>query len=253
MRFQLPALTSKILLWCCALSIATSAMAAEPSKKSVETKKAATKDKVAKKDDPYAWKTLFDGKTLKGWKTPEFFSDGKVTVDKKSIILGKGDGVTGVAYKGKPLRTNYEIAFQAKRLDGNDFFGTVTIPVGKEHCSVVIGGWGGQLIGISSIDGFDASENMTTTDYNFKKDVWYTIRVRTSDTRIETWIDKKQVIDVRRANSGFDTRFEVEDCAPLGFASWNTKGAIRNIRVRKLRPEEIKAAAKLRKNEYEDL
>ena len=42
---------------------------------------------------------------------------------------------------------------------------------------MIIGGWGGHLVGISSVDYFDASENMTTSDYPFKSQTWYTIRV----------------------------------------------------------------------------
>ena len=191
-------------------------------------------------------------KTLKGWKTPDFFSEGKVSVADGCIILGEGNGVTGITYAGKPPRTNYEIQFQAKRLKGEDFFGSVTVPVGKEHCSVIIGGWGGNLVGISSVDYFDASENSTTGDYPFKNKVWYTIRVRTSDQRIEAWVDKDQVIDQLRPDHKFDVRFEIADCCPLGIASWNTESAIRNIKIRKLRPEEVKAAAKPREGESED-
>lgn len=205
-----------------------------------------------KKKDPYAWQPLFDGKTLKGWKTPNFYSEGKVSIADGCIILGEGNGITGISFDGKPPRTNYEIEFQAKRLKGDDFFGTVTVPVGKEHCSVIMGGWGGHLVGISSVDYFDASENNTTRDYSFKKDTWYTIRVRISDVRIEAWIDKDQVIDLRRENHKFDVRFEIEDCSPLGIASWCTEAAIRNIQLRELRPEEVQDAAKLREGEAED-
>lgn len=237
------------------LMMVTLGVAAEEKKAETKTstvKNITAKNKTDKKKDPYAWRSLFDGKTLKGWKTPDFFSDGKVKVADGCIILGEGSGITGVAFAGKPPKTNYEIEFQAKRLKGEDFFGTVTVPVGKNHCSVVIGGWGGHLIGISSVDYFDASENSTTRDYELKSKIWYTIRVRTSDKRIEVWIDKKLVIDQLRAGHKFDVRFEVEDCCPLGFASWCTEAAIRKVRLRKLRPKEVKAAAKQREGEIED-
>ena len=92
---------------------------AEEKKQASETSSA----KVSAKKDPYAWKPLFDGKTLKGWKTPNFYSDGKVSVADGCIILGEGNGITGIKFDGKPPRTNYEIEFQAKRLKGEDFFG----------------------------------------------------------------------------------------------------------------------------------
>ena len=41
----------------------------------------------AEKPDPYQWQSLFDGKTLKGWKIPEFGGEGKVHVEDGAIVL----------------------------------------------------------------------------------------------------------------------------------------------------------------------
>ena len=44
------------------------------------------------------------------------------------------------------------------------------------HATLILGGWGGSLIGISSIDDFDASENETGDDaYIFEDNQWYDI------------------------------------------------------------------------------
>jgi hypothetical protein len=37
---------------------------------------------------------------------------------------------------------------------------------------------------------------------------------------------------------------ECELCRPLGIATWATKGAVRNLRVRALKPEEVRAVQK---------
>jgi hypothetical protein len=48
---------------------------------------------------------------------------------------------------------NYEIKLEAKKVTGNDFFCGMTFPVGDSFCSFIVGGWGGPVVGLSSIDG----------------------------------------------------------------------------------------------------
>jgi hypothetical protein len=203
--------------------------------------------KDAKKPDPYAWQILFDGKTLEGWKAPKFGGEGEVKVSDGTIVLGLGEGITGVTWQGKPPRTNFEISLEGIRLDGNDFFATTTFPVGDSYASLVTGGWGGTVVGISNVDYYDAGDNITTKFFDFKKKQWYTIRIRVSDARIEAWVDKEQIVDLPREGHKFNTRFEVDASQPLGVASWCTKGAVRNIRLRLLKPEEVAAAAAKKK------
>jgi hypothetical protein len=40
-------------------------------------------------------------------------------------------------------------------------------------CTLICGGWGGTLVGLSSIDDLDASENPTATIKEFKEKTWY--------------------------------------------------------------------------------
>ncbi|MCX7428631.1 MAG: DUF1080 domain-containing protein [Planctomycetia bacterium] len=225
-----------------------SAFAEEPKASKAEDAKEKPKADAAKdqekKPDPHAWKSLFDGKTLDGWKVPVFGGDGEVKVADGTIVLGLGQGVTGATWQGKPPRTNFELSLEGVRLDGNDFFATTTFPVGESYCSLVVGGWGGTVVGISNVDYYDAGDNVTTKFFDFKKNRWYTIRIRVSDARIEAWIDKEQLVDLPREGHKFNTRFEVDANQPLGVASWCTKGAVRNIRLRLLKPEEVAAAAK---------
>jgi hypothetical protein len=188
-----------------------------------------------------SWRSLFDGKTLDGWRVPKFGADGKVEVQDGRILIGMGSMMTGIARSGDVLRDNYELALEGMRLDGSDFFCTTTFPVGKEYCSLVVGGWGGSLVGLSSIDGADASQNMTMSSMTLKDHQWYPVRIRVSESAIEAWINGKKVVDQSRDGHTFSVRIECADCRPLGLSTWATAGAVRNIRVRPLLPEEIQA------------
>ncbi len=190
----------------------------------------------AEKPDPYAWKDLFDGKTLEGWKTPEFGGEGEVRVEDGTVVLEMGSMMTGITYTGEVLRDNYELAWEGARLDGIDFFATATFPVGKNECSFVTGGWGGMVVGLSCVDYYDASDNATTKFHDFKDKQWYKFRVRVTPPKIEVWIDDEQVVDQKREGHEIGIRDEVDLCRPLGISAWVTKGGVRNVRVRKLKP-----------------
>ena len=74
---------------------------------------------------------LFNGKTLDGWEATDFGPQGPVTVSGNQIILGMGDGCTGITWQKAFPRADYEVSLDAKRVSGNDFFCGVTFPVGK--------------------------------------------------------------------------------------------------------------------------
>ncbi len=181
------------------------------------------------------WQSLFDGKSLGQWKSTEFGGEGKVSVSNGQINLEAGVALTGITWKGAELpKTGYEISLEAKKTDGNDFFCGLTFPVGSSSCSLILGGWGGGIVGLSSIDGMDASENETTQVMNFPKDRWYRVRVRVTKTKIEAWLDDQNIVDVVTTGRKISIRPEVELSQPLGIASWMTGAAIRNIKLRKL-------------------
>jgi hypothetical protein len=163
----------------------------------------------AKKDNA-KWRSLFDGKALGKWKPSEFATQGSVDVKDGQIILGFGDGCSGITWKGEFPKTNFEIRVEAMRVDGSDFFCGLTFPVGDDPCSFICGGWGGAVCGLSSIDGEDAASNDTTTVKDFKKGQWYTIRVRVTKSRIMTWIDDMQMVDQPLADRKISIRSEVE-------------------------------------------
>ena len=67
----------------------------------------------------------------------------------------------------------------------------------------------------------------------FKENQWYRVRIRVTDAAIEAWIDDKQMVNQPRKDHKFDIRIECESCRPLGISTWDTTGAVRNIRVRR--------------------
>jgi hypothetical protein len=177
---------------------------------------------------------LFDGKSLDGWEITNFGPQGPVYISGNEIILGMGEGCTGITWKKAFPRSDYEVSLDAMRVAGNDFFCGITFPVGKNPCSLIIGGWGGTTVGLSSIDGKDASKNETTTLRNFDKNRWYHIRLLVTDVFIRSWIDSDKVVDFIQGNKKLSVRPEVELSRPFGIASWNTTAAIRNIHLQRL-------------------
>jgi hypothetical protein len=182
------------------------------------------------------WQPLFDGKTLNNWHRTKFGGEGAVTVENGQIVLEIGGAdLTGITWTGPALpKTNYELALQAMRLDGNDFFAGITFPVADSFCSLILGGWAGTVVGLSSIDGMDASENETSQSIRFDDRRWYDVRLRVTPAKIQAWLDQKLIIDQDITAKKIDTRVEVELSQPLGVAAWRTKSAVRNIRLRRL-------------------
>jgi 3-keto-disaccharide hydrolase len=142
--------------------------------------------------------------------------------------------MTGVTWTNDVLRRNYEISLEAMRVEGNDFFCALTFPVGDDPCSLIVGGWGGGVVGLSSLDGEDAAHNDTTQYMNFDNGRWFKIRLRVANSKIQAWIDNDKVVDVDTTGRKVSIRVEVEPSKPLGFATWSTTGALRNIKLRRL-------------------
>lgn len=178
---------------------------------------------------------LFDGKSLKNWKATDFGREGKIGVKDGALIIGKGEPMTGITWEGEELpKVDYELRLEAKRVEGGDFFCGLTFPVGKESCSLILGGWGGTLTGLSSINYQDASENETTNFYEFKSDKWYKITVRVTSDKIVATLDGDTLAEVEYKDKKIGIRFEMEPCRPLGVATYRTAGALRNFRLVKL-------------------
>ena len=179
------------------------------------------------------WSPLFDGKSLKGWKVTEFSNHATVEAKDGMIVIGKGS-LTGINLAGDFPKTGYEIRFEAARLDGNDFFAGLTFPVGDSFCTWINGGWGGTTVGLSSLDGDDASENDTNTARDFVNGRWYAFRLAVTANRIQAWIDGKVAIDADIAGRRVGLRpGEMDLSTPVGFATYWTVAGLRKIEYRR--------------------
>ena len=125
--------------------------------------------------------------------------------------------MTGITLT-RPLAPHpgYEVRFEAARLQGNDFFASLTFPFGDSFGTWVTGGWGGDIVGISSIDGWDASDNETRSYFTFETRRWYSFRLRVTDDRIQAWIDDQPIVNVEIKGRAIGLRHgEIKLSAPL--------------------------------------
>jgi hypothetical protein len=181
--------------------------------------------------------SLFDGKSLGQWKSTEFGGESEVLVEDGKIIVHSGATLSGVNWTGPALPTeNYEIELDAMKLDGSDFFLGLTFPYKKDYASLILGGWGGGVVGISSVNGFDAANNEFSTALEFTKNTWYHVRLRVTTDKIRAWISGHEdpVLDVETEGKEISTRSDIDAAKPLGLSTYQTSAAYKNIKIRKL-------------------
>jgi len=157
------------------------------------------------------------------WAVADFSGSAKIQVLGDTLIIETGNDMSGVLWQGDVPKMDYEITLEAMRLSGNDFFCGLTAPWEDSAFSLIIGGWGGTCIGISSLDYLDAYNNETACFRSLMSHRWYPIKLRVTGGRIQAWVDK---------------RWEMASVTPLGIATWRTTGAFRNFRLTPLPPQE---------------
>ncbi len=175
---------------------------------------------------------LFNGKDLGEWEKTQFGGEGDVFVNEDgNMEFGFGAVITGVNWGGEvPATSNYEISLDAMKLDGNDFFLALTFPVKESHATFVIGGWGGGIVGISSVDDLNASENETMNIEGFENDQWFKVKVRVTDDKLQAWIDEDQMVDLDLEGRKISLYpGDIELSVPIGIASYQTRAQYRNI------------------------
>jgi hypothetical protein len=179
---------------------------------------------------------LFDGKSLADWQNVDVGGSASVELRDGQMIIGTGDSITGAIYKkaDKLPLTNYEITLEAMRVDGSDFFCGLTFPVGslKTCATLILGGWGGAVTGISSIDGADASENATGHYLKLDDKKWYKIKLRVTPDNLSVWIDDKKEVDqdIKGRKVGLRPG-PIEEYAPLSLTTYQTTAAIKNVKL----------------------
>jgi Domain of Unknown Function (DUF1080) len=179
--------------------------------------------RTSSEDKSNKWKKLLESNSLQGWEVTNFGGEGSVDVDEGVLKLDNGNPLTGITLQRKDFpKENFELRWKANRVEGSDFFVGITFPVGDEHCSFICGGWGGGLVGLSSIHGNDASENETTSFHQFKNKQWYSFRVQVTKTHVSAWIEDKEVAKVEREKGKFSLRAEVLKSRPLGYCAFQS-------------------------------
>ena len=159
-------------------------------------KAAIKKERQQKQKEKRPWQTLFDGKQMKGWevvKGIDYENGGPVQVKDGSLVVGEGQPATGVRWTGKFPKTNYEVELEGQRVDGSDFFCGMSFPVGDGALTLILGGWGGWVTGLSCIDGYRAIDNETCSSVEFKNKKWYHIRIRVTDKKVTGYVDDKWI------------------------------------------------------------
>jgi hypothetical protein len=179
------------------------------------------------------WEPLFDGRSLAGWNAIDYGGSGRAQARPGLIFLNKGEPFNGIHRTNVSATVDYELSLEAMRVSGSDFFCGLTFPVNDSHCSLIVGGWGGGVVGLSSLDGADASENETTQYIPFENGKWYRIRLRVTAEKIEAWVEQKKVVNVTTTGRKVSLRFgDIELSKPLGITCWDTASAVREIKIR---------------------
>jgi hypothetical protein len=196
-----------------------------------------------KKAEPARKWDLFAADQVQHWKAADMPDAGKAEVRDGEAVISPGGPMSGLQYDnwergGFPLR-DYTVSYEAMRVDGGDFFAALIFPVRSiETCvTLIVGGWGGGLVGISSIDGDDASNNSTRSEQNFENGKWYRLKLEVRDDEIKAWIDNRIVINtsIKGRTIGLRPGY-IEKCAPFGLATFGSTGRVRGLVVEDLQP-----------------
>jgi len=181
------------------------------------------------------WSLLLDATHTEGWSSTPFGGEGEIQAEDGRLVFEMGTPMTGMHWTGGELpKTDYELEVTAARLMGTDFFCGLTFPVAESHATLILGGWGGSMTGISCINGDDASTNETTRFLSYELGREYTARVRVTPTHITTWIDDELLHEVALEGKRIELRTEVLPSRPLGFAAFQTRAGLESLKLRRL-------------------
>jgi len=189
------------------------------------------------------WEDLFDGKTLDGWKVVQHFPGtgksgrgGKVHVEQRRIVLQAGDPMAGIATTRECPTDNYELSLEAMRIAGVHEFCGVLFPIGVSQCALVVGGWGGGTVGLQWVDGQEGNRNCAAKSVRLARGRWYRVRLRVCLGKVQAWVGQDKVIDLATAGHRLGTFERYRALVPLGLYAWEANAALRNIRLRRLKP-----------------
>jgi len=167
------------------------------------------------------------------WISANFGGEGEVEWRDGTLVLPMGSPLTGIFWPGGlPQSQNYQLEVSATRQSGNDFFCGLTFPVGDAHATVVLGGWGGGLCGLSCVDDEDAGTNATRSYQSFAQGQSYTLLLEVQANSIRAWLDSELLFDQKITGHKISLRTEMLPSQPLGIASFMTRAGIHSVRWR---------------------
>lgn len=180
------------------------------------------------------WHPLLRGEALAGWTVTDFGGQGAVKFADDEVQFDMGSPLTGITWTRDFPTADYELEVQFARTLGNDFPLGLTFPVGDSHLTLVLGGWGGAVCGLSSLDGLDAANNATRTLRAFPRDSRHDLRLAVRRERVQVWLDGAPFLDADLRGHTLGLRPEMLLSRPLGCASYNTAATLRGLRWRPL-------------------
>ena len=183
------------------------------------------------------WVRLFDGTSLNGWRVSNAGPEarhGAVRADAGRLLLPRGEPGTAVEWQGEFPTDDYELRLEAMRVDGGEDFCNISVPVGGESCTVIVGA-SGSIVGIGDVDGTHYRKNLARARVEFQNGRWYNLRVRVTRAKFEAWVEGRKLVSLARARHSFSPQENRPVARAVALATWETTGAVRNVRVRSLK------------------
>ena len=180
------------------------------------------------------WKDLFDGKTLDGWRLArgrDVTPRGEVRVSSGVLSISCSDGLAGVESVHRLPTVDYEVALDAMVLKGTPRLCRIVFPIGSTKCVLAVGSGSGTAAGLHQVDGKDFMPGRRV-DFMMKR--WYSLRLRVTVDRIQTWIDGREVLSFSTERRRFTVHPTFVGIGPFGLVANGNHLALRNIRFRRL-------------------
>ena len=165
-----------------------------------------------------------------GFEETELGGEGLASIAPNRILLEPGVPLSGVTWTGAAPVAPYTLEVEFTKRYGNDFPCALTFPVAGSHLSLVLGGWGGTVCGLSSLDGLDASRNETRFVRSFPPGARTHVRLEVHRAEVRAALDGVEVVRIDLAGRSLGVREELLPCRPLGIAAFATAVEVHSVR-----------------------
>jgi hypothetical protein len=71
------------------------------------------------------------------------------------------------------------------------------------------------------------------------RDIWYAIKLRVTNSKIEAWVDAEKLVDFTYTGRELSIRPEVNLSRPFGICTWLTTAELRNIWMKEIDEESV--------------